>query len=140
MRRLAIFLLLTATAGVGACAYYDDGYGYAGRHQLEDDRYGGFRYEGRDYLRERWRGDRGHFSGRGAALLDPWLAYTREGQRIVAAGFSEARDGRLREETAERANIWFRRYADSNFDLCLTDEEIRVALVQASREHHWGGD
>ena len=37
----------------------------------------------------------------------------------------------ISEETADRANIWFRRYADSNHDMTITDPEIRTALVAA---------
>ena len=140
MRRVGMYGLIAATLSVAACAYYDEGYGYGYGPPPPEMRFGDFRYEGSDYLRGRWRGHRAYFRGRGADLLDPWLAFTPEGRRIVSLGFSEARNGRIREETAERANIWFRRYADSNFDLCLTDEEIRIALVQASREHDWGAD
>ena len=41
----------------------------------------------------------------------------------------------ISEATADRANIWFRRYADTNRDLVLTDPEIRIALVTASRRY-----
>jgi hypothetical protein len=35
-------------------------------------------------------------------------------------------------ETADRINIWFRRYADTNHDMTITDPEIRTALVAAA--------
>lgn len=98
-----------AVLGLSACATWYDDYGYD---------YGDYRYHGEDY------------SGSGD-ILDPWLADTDEGRAIVALGFAGATDP----ATAHRANIWFRRYADSDRDMRLTDPEIRLALVQASREH-----
>jgi hypothetical protein len=71
--------------------------------------------------------------GPGARLLDPWLALTSEGRDILALGFNAGGDGYISEEMADRANVWFRRYADHNGDMRLTDEEIRVALVHASK-------
>jgi len=112
-----LFLALGAAAALAGCATYDHGYG-------------DYRYEGDAYGRD---GD-GPFRGPGADLLDPWLSETEEGSRLVRMGWRGAEDGWLDEETAERANIWFRRYADTNRDLCLTDPEIRIALVTASRE------
>ena len=56
----------------------------------------------------------------------------REGVTIVSLGFRDAAEGEVSEDVAHRANIWFRRYADSNRDMRITDEEIRVALVQAA--------
>ena len=103
--------MLTLTAGaacLSACATYGD-YGY------HDDYY----YGGADYA---WGGEQ---------ALDPWLAETDEGREIVALRFDGARDP----QAAQEANIWFRRYADTDNDLRLTDAEIRLALVQASRDH-----
>jgi hypothetical protein len=121
---------LTMAAGMAAltlsgCATYD-GYG-AG------PAYGDYRYEGSD-----WRDApryAGPLHGPGIGILDPWLRETREGRDIVTLGFGDAREGFVSAETAHRANIWFRRYADTDRDMCLTDPEIRVALVQAAREH-----
>ncbi|MDP8994446.1 MAG: hypothetical protein M3N07_05605 [Pseudomonadota bacterium] len=110
-RRLV--LACAAAAALAGCATYDRG-----------DR--GYRYEG-DAWATRHGG--GPFTGPGAALLDPWLAETREGQAIVRMGWRGARDGWIDPQTAHRANIWFRRYADVDRDLCLTDAEIRTALV-----------
>lgn len=109
-------------------ALYDD-YGY---------RHGPYGYGDYAYAGERWRGFepyRGDLTGPGTDILDPWLIGTEEGRRIVATGFRSAGHGFVDDGTAHRANIWFRRYADSDCDLELTDAEIRVALVQASREH-----
>jgi hypothetical protein len=106
-----IISLLALAVGVTSCAH-DEDYGY-------QRGYGDYRYEGRQYG-----------MGGGGAVLDPWLANTSEGRDIVATGFSP---GPLSAKMTDRANIWFRRYADTNRDLRLTDEEIRVALVQASR-------
>ena len=65
------------------------------------------------------------WKGPGVAILDPWLAETREGVAIVTLGFSDAAEGEVSEDVAHRANIWFRRYADSDRDMRITDEEIR---------------
>jgi hypothetical protein len=110
MRCGLIISLLALAVGVTSCAHYED-YGY-GRG------YGDYRYEGRQFA-----------SRDGGMVLDPWLAHTPEGRDIVATGFSA---GPISADRAHRANIWFRRYADTDRNLRLTDEEIRVALVQAS--------
>jgi hypothetical protein len=125
MRRAIIAALFTAAVGVSACAYYDDyGYGYHGH------RYGDYRYDGERFAG--WSRAPDAFSGGGAALLDPWLAQTKEGRTVVSLGFDEGRRGHISAETAHRANAWFRRYADQDRDLRLTDQEIRLALVQAA--------
>lgn len=111
MRRGMIISLLAVALGVTSCAYYDD---YA--HQRG---YGDYRYEGRQFARSD-----------GGSVLDPWLAQTPEGRDIVSTGFAA---GPLSADVAHRANIWFRRYADTDRDLRLTDEEIRIALVQVAR-------
>jgi hypothetical protein len=113
-------LAAAATAALAGCTTYGDGYGRGG--------YEDYRYEGRDYSRGRGN----PFRGPGAHLLDPWLAETREGQRLVRMGWPGSRDGRIGVDLAHRANLWFRRYADSDRDLCLTDAEIRIALVMAA--------
>lgn len=131
MRRRGIAALLTLALGVSACAYYDDygaGWGPAGGY-----RYGDYVYDGRAFGREGWDAGTMRLSGPGADILDPWLALTNEGRDVLALGFDMSATGGIGEDTAHRANIWFRRYADSNRDMRLTDEEIRIALVQASR-------
>ena len=139
--RLRILTLGLAAAGaaLAGCAY-DDGYGYGPGYGHGGDAglYGGYRYEGRDFAYGP-RDGRPYFRGRGARLLDPWLAYTVEGQEIVSMGFSAARDGSIGEQTAHRANIWFRRHADTNRDMYLTDEEIRIALVNGAENQIWPG-
>jgi hypothetical protein len=82
-----------------------------------------------------WTGERpevDELDGPGVAILDPWLARTREGVTIVSLGFRDAAEGEVSEDVAHRANIWFRRYADSNRDMRITDDEIRIALVAAA--------
>ena len=86
---------------------------------------------GGDY--DRLGNDCGFFGGSGGDRLDPWLACTPEGQGIVRRGFDSDQDRRVSARTAERANIWFRRHADTNRDLRLTDPEVRAALVNAER-------
>jgi hypothetical protein len=122
MRRSAIVALLSLALGVASCAYYDD-YAY---------RYGDYRYEGAAYDPGRWDEARMRVQGPGAPILDPWLALTSEGRDIVAQGFNVGPEGFVSAEMADRANIWFRRYADSNRDMRLTDEEIRVALAHSA--------
>ena len=129
MRPAAIGALFTAAIGVAACAsYYDDDRGY-GRDGYGS--YGGYHYDGRDYQR---LGNRcGFFRGSGGNRLDPWLACTDEGQEIIRRGFDEDQDRSIGKRTADQANIWFRRHADRNRDMRLTDREIRIALSEATR-------
>ena len=132
MRPAAIGALFTAALSMAACAtYYDDdrGYGRGG--------YGGYHYEGRDYQRI---GNRcGFFHGSGGDRLDPWLACTHEGQEIIRRGFDEGQNRRISRNTADRANVWFRRHADRNRDMRLTDREIRIALTDARYDRRRGG-
>lgn len=117
MRRFGTMLLAGAALATSACT--TNGYGelpYA--HQMGD-----YRYDGADY------------GSLAASGLDPWLEETEEGRAIVLEGFTGESGGIVDEEVADRANIWFRRYADTDADMRLTDEEIRVALVQAARDH-----
>ena len=124
MRR-AILLSGLAAVALGACAhdpYYgpprDHGdYGYDGEHWRE--RATRMPYEG-------------ELRGPGLDILDPWLRETREGNAIVTMGFMDAAEGFVSEDTAHRVNIWFRRYADENRDMRITDPEIRIALVAAA--------
>ena len=121
MRRAILSAGLAALA-LSACAY--DRY---------HDRHGDYAYDGDD-----WRGGatrmpyEGELRGPGLDILDPWLRETREGQAIVTMGFMAAAEGFVSEDTAHRANIWFRRYADENGDMRITDPEIRIALVAAA--------
>ena len=132
MRKAAIGTLLALALGVTACETYSDGYGYRDGYR-DGGRYGDYSYAGADY--DRIGNDCGYFDGEGADLLDPWLACTDEGHLVVRNGFDEDSDRRITAETADRANIWFRRHADTDRDLRLTDNEIRGALVNAARYH-----
>jgi hypothetical protein len=124
-----IFGVAAAAAALAGCATYD-GYGYGGGYDGGGQSYDRYRYEG-----SAWSGRRGGgpLRGPGVDRLDPWLAETPEGAAIVRSGWRGARRGRVDARTAERINIWFRRYADGDRDLCLTDAEIRLALVLAAR-------
>lgn len=158
MRRRVLTALMAGIGAIGltACETYygDEGYGrdypydprYEDYDRGYDDRhgdqygyegysYGGYRYEGRDYDPRRYDRMQPYFRGRGAGMLDPWLAYTREGQAALST-YVNLRDGYIDEQTADRVNVWFRRYADTNRDMRLTDGEIRVALIQASRNRY----
>ena len=119
MRMRAFILLAAAFGGLGAsgCATYDD-YGY----------------DGGDWAgpREAYAGD---LDGPGVSLLDPWLLETAEGRTIVTVGFREAANGYVSEDVAHRAKIWFRRYADYDRDMRITDLEIRNALVSAAGQY-----
>ncbi|MGQ0661706.1 hypothetical protein [Sphingosinicella sp.] len=110
--RTKFFAALGAAALLAGCAY-DMEHAYAGAA---------------------WDGDRpevDELDGPGVEILDRWLAETREGRAIVTIGFRDAAEGEVSEDVAHRANIWFRRYADSDHDMRITDEEIRIALVAA---------
>ncbi len=125
MRR-AILATFTAGSALGlaACAHDDfhDAPGYAP--------YGSYAYAGRAWAERRpYEGD---LTGPGVAMLDPWLRETAEGRAIVTLGFHAAAEGFVSEAIADRANIWFRYYADSDRDMRITDPEIRTALVSAA--------
>lgn len=121
MRR-TILMMLASGAALGACAWDDFAYEAPG--------YGRYAYAG-DAWRER-RPYEGELRGPGLATLDPWLLETPEGRAVVTLGFREAAEGFVSEDTAHRANIWFRRYADHDRDMRITDPEIRTALVAAA--------
>jgi len=111
-------VMSVAALSVGGCAtdYSDWGrYAYAGGE---------------------WAGERAPFDGAlegpGVEILDDWLKETREGRTIVTLGFRDAAQGVVSEDVAHRANIWFRRYADQDRDMRVTDPEIRTALVAAA--------
>jgi hypothetical protein len=122
---MRLILTLAAAATIAGCATYDDGRGGYGR----------YRYEGSAWNA---RGGSGPLRGPGVAILDPWLAETREGGVIVRSGWEAARGGFVDPDVAERANAWFRRYADTDRDWCLTDAEIRAALTWAARDAEFG--
>lgn len=133
MRQLVLILL--AGLAAPACTYNDYGYGYDGYSApYRTAPYGSYAYQGALYQPGPYDGALG---GSGGDELDPWLALTPEGREIVRLGFDEDHDGRITGETASAANIWFRRYADTDGDLRLTDEEIRTALAQGVRNRGW---
>ena len=133
MRRRTLLTML-GLAALSACAWGYDGYysdpGWTVATPPPS-------YHGRA-----WAGPRpvrapfeGALTGPGLAQLDDWLKDTEEGRAIVTLGFGDAANGVISEEIADRANSWFRRYADSNRDMVLTDPEIRTALVAAAGRH-----
>jgi hypothetical protein len=133
MRRRTLLTILVL-AGVSACAWgYDEQY-YSRGWTADAPRPA---YRGR-----LWTAPRavrtpfeGALTGPGLAQLDDWLKDTQEGRAIVTLGFADAANGVISEATADRINIWFRRYADTNRDMTITDPEIRTALVAASRRY-----
>jgi hypothetical protein len=127
MRKNAFIAMLAAGVmmTIGACAYDDY---YYGRGEA------GYAYDGRQWQGER-QPYRGELRGPGVEILDPWLLETREGRAIVTLGWNDAGEGYISEEVAHRANIWFRRYADYDRDMKITDPEIRNALVSAAGRH-----
>jgi hypothetical protein len=143
MLRQALLMGLAAS-GLSACAwgyngYYGPGYSYPYGYQT------GYNYgygSGPVYQGSQWTSApapqaarqpyTGELSGPGVAQLDEWLRDTTEGRAIVTLGFRDAVHGVISEDVANRANIWFRHYADYNRDMTITDEEIRVALVAAA--------
>jgi hypothetical protein len=125
MRAAIITLTSLAALGVAGCAY-NSAYDRAGHGP-----YGPYAYDGAAYAGPR-APYAGELHGPGLDILDPWLRGTREGQAVVTLGFREAAGGFVSEDVAHRANIWFRRYADENRDMRITDPEIRTALVQAT--------
>lgn len=106
MRRLVLPLLCLLAAS--ACAHDPYGYGSPGYG------YHGDEWSGRDHD-DLFR-------------LDPWLEETREGRMIVERGLGEV----YYPEAVRELNIRFRRFADTNRDLRLTDREIRLALVRCA--------
>ena len=132
MRRRTLFTIL-ALAGVSACAWgYDDYYNAPGPQAASPPAYQGREWAAPQAVRTPFEGA---LTGPGLAQLDDWLKDTPEGRAIVTLGFTDAAGGVISAETADRANIWFRRYADTNHDMTITDPEIRTALVAASRRY-----
>ena len=114
MRRIAIATICLLAAS--ACAH-DPYYGY-----------GPGPYDDLGYYGDEW-------AGQGMDDLfrpDPWLEDTREGNAILAANLR----GGYHPEAVRDLNIRFRRFADTNGDMRLTDEEIRLALVRCA-VHGW---
>jgi hypothetical protein len=76
-------------------------------------------------------GDYGAYGvgGDGAKRLDPWLNGTQPGQRLVLAFFDHNENGRIGIDRAGEANRWFRRFADRDHDLRVTDSEINRGLI-----------
>jgi hypothetical protein len=132
MRRRTLLTML-GLAALSACAWgYDGYYGDTGWTAAPPPSYRGRAWAGPRPVRAPFEG---RLSGPGLAQLDDWLKETPEGRTIVTLGFGDAAGGVISEETADRANIWFRRYADTNHDMTITDPEIRTALVAAARRY-----
>ena len=72
--------------------------------------------------------------GDGAKRLDPWLNGTQPGQRLVLAFFDRNYNGRIGIDRAGEANRWFRRFADRDHDLRVSDAEINRGLVALDRK------
>ncbi len=121
MRRHALVTVL-ALSGLSACSWgYDGYYGH-----------GGYAYRGSAWAPEARPLYQGDLRGPGVDILDDWLKETPEGRAIVTLGWRDAGDGVVSEDVAHRANVWFRRYADHDGDMIITDPEIRTALVAAA--------
>lgn len=150
--RIKTSIALTAlTIGLAGCSYYDpydpydrgygrgydggyDPYGRDNRYGHDRNRFGQYLYVGRDFEASRWDPRSNQFRGSGAAILDPWLAFTRQGRDIVYYRFDRDYDGSISARDADRINVWFRAYADVDRDYRLTDQEIGAALNRAVRE------
>lgn len=115
--RAMIGLAAVAMGLLSACTY-DSAYGRGDGYPY---------YAGGSY------GRRG-IGGTGAKDLDPWLSGTRAGTVLVLARFDRNYNGEIGSGRAGEANRWFRRYADTNRDLRLTDEEIGIGLDRVMRE------
>ena len=91
-----------ALLSVSACATGSDRYGYSGRD---------------------WNWHDGLYE------LDPWLEDTEEGREIVHRDLGR---GPWDPEEIRALNMRFRRYADMDRDMRLTDAEIRYTLVRCA--------
>jgi hypothetical protein len=132
MRRRTLFTMI-GLIGLSACAWgYDEQYYASGWEGGAGPSYRGREWAGAQRMRTPFEGE---LSGPGLAQLDDWLRDTPEGRAIVTLGFTDAARGVISAETADRANLWFRHYADSDRDMILTDPEIRTALVAASSRY-----
>lgn len=124
-----------AAALTGGCAhdgYHDRGYGYGGHGYYANDYRRGNGYHGRHRYADRLPNP---FRGRGADKLDPWLSGTREGQQFVIDHYALGSNGEIGNAEAESANVFFRRWADTDRDYRLTDAEIRTALVHTRNRY-----
>lgn len=129
MRRRTLPILL-ALAGFSACSWgYDQDYGATG-WTIYAPAYRGEAWAPRP--RATRMPYQGALTGPGVAILDDWLKETPEGRAVVTLGWRDAGGGVISEDTAHRANLWFRRYADHDHDMTITDVEIRTALVAAA--------
>jgi hypothetical protein len=115
-----------ALTGCAHDGYYGSGYGYPGGGYYDQSYMNGDGYRGSHGYGERYRSP---FQGRGAPLLDPWLANTHEGQQFVLDHYEVGPRGDISRSDARGANAFFRRWADTDRDYRLTDPEIRTALV-----------
>lgn len=125
--RLAILAAVLLASPAAAQDRGIDGYGYD-----REDRADRWRdRDADDYgtRTPRYLGSSYRLGGEGGRALDPWLAETPEGQRFMRLAYPDARNGRISRRTARHANTAFRRYADGDRDMRLTDAEIRIALV-----------
>lgn len=125
--RASSALAFAAAITLTGCAYdhYGDGYGYRDGHYGSDYRSGNGYHGDHGYGRQ----DRTRFHGAGADRLDPWLAYTSEGYKFVTDHYDLDSGDYLTVENAERANVFFRQWSDTDKDYRLTDEEIRTSLI-----------
>ena len=130
-------LLLAAGLMTEGCAYdsyghgYDSGYGHHGGYYNDDYR-GGNGYHG-DHGYGDYRDSPFRVSQRGR--LDPWLAHTWEGHKFIRDHYRVGRDNVLSRRDADEANAFFRRWADVDRDLRLTDVEIRTALTHTANNY-----
>src|SRR4051812_2312355 len=119
MMRRRTLLTMLGLAGLSACAWgYDDYYNDRATAYGPPPAYQGRQWAGPRPVRAPFEG---RLTGPGLAALDDWLKDTPEGRAIVTLGFGDAAGGVISEATADRANIWFRRYADTNHDMTITD-------------------
>lgn len=125
-----LFGVAVLTAGCAHSDYYDRGYGGSGYYQ--SDYRSGDGYRGRHRYADRHENP---FRGNGARHLDPWLSQTREGQLFVLDHYAVGPNYEIGRPEAESANIFFRRWADTDRDYRLTDPEIRTALVHTRNRY-----
>lgn len=127
MRAKSALALAAFAVGLAGCSYdmHGDRHGYRDGYYDRDYRHG-----------DGYRGDHGYgrhqarrFEGPGADSLDPWLARTAEGHKFVTDHYDLGPGDWLSEENAQRANVFFRQWSDTDGDYRLTDEEIRTSLL-----------
>jgi hypothetical protein len=129
MRGPIIAALFTAAVGVSACAVYDD-FAYGRAYGYHGHRYGDYRYQAATIR----AGAALPTRSRAAALPCSTRGWPRraKARRSSAPASTTAAPGHLGAQSAHRANAWFRRLADQDGDLRLTDQEIRTALLRAA--------